>query len=408
VAAARPTFLVRPAPRSSRILDQRTLLVGFSVSSSLLALALLLAYRSQKRFPGLEWWSAAGLITGTVPLQVAAADDLQPLGGLGATLSLIAALSCIGAGMARYTGRKFPLAAYLGAAIAWTLVEAGGAAGGVPLRYRMGLFALLTAGLAAAAAAQLVRSGLTAKLASHRLTAGLFFLLSAFATVRGLWILMFGLGSTQFGPSMIHPIGLLTFQAIQTVTSVSLLAMVWSRLDQELQEQLRTVEELSIQDPLTGALNRRGFARHVEPQFDAARRHDRPFSLICLDLDHFKRVNDTHGHDAGDAVLQLLVATLLPHLRASDHVARMGGEEFVVALPETGFEGALILAERLREAVEASPAELNSGPLPATCSFGVAGRLPHDAEISQLLSRADAALYEAKRSGRNRVCASSG
>jgi diguanylate cyclase (GGDEF)-like protein len=391
------------------MLDQRTLLVGFSVSSSLLALALLLAYRSQKRFPGLEWWSAAGLITGTVPLQVAAADDLQLLGGaLGATLSLIAALSCIGAGMARYTGRKFPLTAYLGVAVAWTTIETVGSAAGLPLRYRIGPFALLTAGLAAAAATQLVRSGLTSKLASHRLTAGLFFLMSAFAAGRGLWILVFGLGSTQFGPGMIHPYGLLTFQAIQTLISVSLLAMVWSRLDQELQEQLRTVEELSIQDPLTGALNRRGFARHVEPQFDAARRHDRPFSLICLDLDHFKRVNDTHGHDAGDAVLRLLVTTLLPHLRASDHVARMGGEEFVVALPETGLEGALTLAERLREAVEASPAELSSGALPVTCSFGVAGRQPDDAELSQLLSRADAALYEAKRSGRNRVCASPG
>ncbi|WP_353512873.1 GGDEF domain-containing protein [Thermus sp. LT1-2-5] len=152
-------------------------------------------------------------------------------------------------------------------------------------------------------------------------------------------------------------------------------------------------------DFLTGLRNRRYLELVLERELFRVQRYGRPLSLITLDLDGFKGVNDTFGHEAGDRVLKALAECLERHIRQSDRAVRLGGEEFAVLLPETELPQALALAERLRQAV----ALLKVPPVPQlSASFGVAQAAPTDSPLS-LLKRADEALYRAKRKGKNRV-----
>ena len=169
----------------------------------------------------------------------------------------------------------------------------------------------------------------------------------------------------------------------------------------ELEAANRALDLQARTDALTGLLNRRGFEAQMSFALALARRSGRPLSLIAVDVDHFKRVNDTHGHEAGDEVLRRLARTLQDWLRASDVVARLGGEEFVALLPDTDLAGAQSIAQALVAAVAAQQDPLVGA---ITVSAGVARlRGPQDTG-ADLLRRGDAALYAAKDQGRNRVC----
>ncbi len=165
-----------------------------------------------------------------------------------------------------------------------------------------------------------------------------------------------------------------------------------------------TLLDLSTKDPLTGLANRGNALSEFQNRFGLSLRYDRPLSVVMCDLDHFKQVNDAHGHGAGDFVLQAFGDRVRANLREADLAGRIGGEEFLVVMPETDLGGGRQFAERLRKALAASPLQLPSGPLEVTCSLGVAERLGTDQDPGQLLARADAALYQAKAGGRNRVC----
>ena len=169
----------------------------------------------------------------------------------------------------------------------------------------------------------------------------------------------------------------------------------------EANERLKT---LASRDSLTEIYNRRYFLELASHELDRARRNGRPVSLLMIDLDHFKRVNDTHGHAAGDAVLRAVVGGIRSHLRDIDLFARIGGEELVVLMPETGLAAARIVAERLRQAVADTlipiPGDKTIG---VTASFGLALAAQPPEPLPDLMERADQALYAAKRGGRNRV-----
>lgn len=164
-----------------------------------------------------------------------------------------------------------------------------------------------------------------------------------------------------------------------------------------------TLLDQSTRDPLTGLGNRGATLTELQGRFDLSRRHGRPLSVIMCDLDHFKTINDTHGHGAGDAVLAAFGDRVRANLRGTDLAGRIGGEEFLLILPETDSEGAMLLAERLRVAVSETLVSLAPEDLHVTCSLGVAERGPEDRDGGALLGRADGALYLAKRDGRNRV-----
>lgn len=162
----------------------------------------------------------------------------------------------------------------------------------------------------------------------------------------------------------------------------------------------------ALHDPLTGAGNRRLFLDATARLLAIRRRHVRPFALISLDLDLFKRVNDTHGHANGDKVLKAVAETLTHNLRGEDVLARIGGEEFAILMPETGKAEAANAAERHRQAIEAIVVPTSKGAIRITCSFGVTEGEPQDSAPDAVMQRADEALYRAKREGRNRVVVS--
>jgi diguanylate cyclase (GGDEF)-like protein len=164
------------------------------------------------------------------------------------------------------------------------------------------------------------------------------------------------------------------------------------------------LEVLATRDSLTRAYNRGAFLQRSEEALALAARGGRPLSLLLLDIDRFKSINDTHGHPVGDEVIRTLASTCQATLRVVDVLGRLGGEEFAITLPETDGPGALRVAERLREAVAQVRVPVGATHLGFTVSIGVAIWTPGE-PVDRLLSRADEALYAAKNSGRNRVCA---
>lgn len=163
------------------------------------------------------------------------------------------------------------------------------------------------------------------------------------------------------------------------------------------------LHRLASVDPLTGVANLRHFNAQACREMELAFRHGQTLSVIMLDVDHFKRINDTWGHAIGDLALKALIDALMQELRETDLLGRMGGEEFAVLLPMTDLDGALQLAERLRLAADSVRVALPSGLLKFTISLGVAERKSGEGDFEQLLSRADHAMYQAKRGGRNQV-----
>lgn len=181
---------------------------------------------------------------------------------------------------------------------------------------------------------------------------------------------------------------------------------VYVAIARDVTEAVRARQELfalATKDALTGLRNRRYFLEGAETEFARARRHGRGFSLLILDVDHFKKVNDTYGHAAGDRCLQGLAEVCNRNLREVDLIGRLGGEEFAVAMPEADLATARQVAERLRQQIAENEVAGDQGPLRITVSIGVSSARPEDKGLDQTLRRADQALYAAKNSGRNRV-----
>ena len=171
----------------------------------------------------------------------------------------------------------------------------------------------------------------------------------------------------------------------------------------DIVQQAQELERLATTDGMTGIYNRRHFLTLAELEWNKACRYNRPLTLLMLDIDYFKSINDAYGHQAGDEVIVHLANLAGSCKRTTDVLARLGGEEFALLLPETDLPQAQIFAERLREEVAAHPLVVTSQPIRATISIGVAAKSPKTTTLPKLINVADKALYEAKRAGRNRV-----
>ena len=219
--------------------------------------------------------------------------------------------------------------------------------------------------------------------------------LSALNTL-GIFVLPWGVAL----PTFIHgglPVALFTVVGILMLGTM--LARERRRVDTE-----RLLRDAALCDPLTGLSNRRAFSGAIDRIVAGAVRNDSPLSLLMLDIDHFKEVNDARGHDAGDAVLVALSRVLERGVRQSDLVARFGGEEFAILLPSTSLDGAYQLAERLRCAVRDCDIQHDGVLLHVTVSIGVSTLAPNADRPDTLIKAADVALYCAKTNGRDRVC----
>lgn len=216
---------------------------------------------------------------------------------------------------------------------------------------------------------------------------------------------------TEITQESLKLLGMLTKQAALVMEN----ALLYDHLKQKqesLEQANAAIKILSVTDPLTGAFNRGYLSEHLVAEIKRARRYQRPLALILCDIDHFKEVNDTHGHQVGDTVLKEFVLRLKALIRAElDWIVRFGGEEFLLVLPDTASEGAGLLAERLRQAICSTSFSISAGSLEISASFGVHSLNPafetgikEDAALAEdMIKTADLHLYQAKNSGRNRV-----
>lgn len=231
---------------------------------------------------------------------------------------------------------------------------------------------------------------------SHLLTATAFLALAGVLILRIVYEgLRDGTLASAFAPTPMQTAVFALAAFSPTVATLGFVLMCGDRLHQELERQATI-------DSLTGISNRRTLGELATRAIAAAHRHRRSLGLLLLDADHFKRINDVYGHEVGDEALQLIAATLQCELRSEDLLGRLGGEEFVIVLPDADDAAARAGAERLRHAVEATEFSAQHRRIPLSISVGVAVIDDND-DFASLLRRADQAMYAAKRAGRNRV-----
>ncbi|HQY75460.1 MAG TPA: GGDEF domain-containing protein [Rhodoferax sp.] len=194
-----------------------------------------------------------------------------------------------------------------------------------------------------------------------------------------------------------HPVNMVA-QIVANVGQILITVAILVAWREEAEAKLRAQ---AFTDHLTGLPNRHGWDERARVLFDQAQRHDSPLALIMLDLDHFKRINDTHGHEAGDQVLRMVGRVLQSNRRSSDLAARLGGEEFALLLPQTDMTAAVLFEHRLREAFLQAGQEFPQGAV--NYSAGLAMLRPSDHSLTELIIRADNGLYQAKALGRGRL-----
>ena len=377
--------------------DTPTLLIILIVSNFLMAGAMWVAFAGRFR-EGLGQWTGALVVQGMAWLLVAGSVGLPELAAIAAANALLAyCWSLQMSALLEFHKRPTPRWLLYGPVIIAFLVFF------IYLpepRARLSVSGLVFGVAQFVTGAALLHYRIAAEHRTRWLLAGSFFLMSG-----GLLWLGF---TAWFEPEAILPTSgasdapgpaLLAFYAVTIASSFAFILMHKERSDRE-------TYELATTDSLTGVYNRRTFKELAEPQLSRSRRGHLPVSLLMLDLDHFKRINDTYGHLAGDDVLKAFAVLVRNCLRKEDLLARYGGEEFVVLLPGAAPPAAAILAERIREEVAARPFDANGHLVRVTVSQGVASEagdtLP---SLEAMLGRADEALYSAKNQGRNRVVA---
>jgi diguanylate cyclase (GGDEF)-like protein len=191
---------------------------------------------------------------------------------------------------------------------------------------------------------------------------------------------------------------------VTTIGLLSYLSGLYYRLVSKVEKQLT---HLATTDPLTGLHNRRSMTDLATYEIVQRKRHGDPLSVVLADVDHFKQINDRHGHEVGDAVLAALSLALREAVREQDSIARWGGEEFLILMPQASLEQARMVADRLREQVSQMAFQAGGQPLTVTMTLGVSGHRMDEA-LDQVISRADTALYQGKRDGRDQVVTAAG
>lgn len=379
-------------------LDPRTLLFSLILTNALtVACLLVVANGNGERREGLSKWAAAMLFETLTWTLVAARGAIPDVFSLVLANALKAGShALVLAAIAEFQRRSVPRWQYavpVALAVLMTAVLAD------DIRGRF-IWGSLIYGFQLALIARLLLTD--AETRAGRAWRLLFSGIFAVMFVLGLRILAALTSASEFAQPqnaiMPHPVQIISYVAIMATTllgSIGFVLMVKERTDRE-------IRELAMTDSLTGVPNRRALMELAEHTL--ARRSTAPMALMMIDVDNFKRINDNFGHLAGDAVLRQVARLLTGRLRGGDVMGRYGGEEFCVIAPDTDIEGALTLAESLREIISFKPIAVEHGELPVTVSIGIAHCPAGPArELKQILLEADAALYAAKEGGRDRV-----
>jgi diguanylate cyclase (GGDEF)-like protein len=354
--------------------------------------AMLLFFGKQEDIPALKWWGTAYLLgAASVALWTLASNTLGEM--LSLALNAVGFVACgmVWNASRVFHGRKPNLPGLVLGAVAWVAAAVTLAPEAIAMRLTIG------AGIVA------VYAALTAtELWSERRR-----------TLQGRWpaiVVPVMHGFVLMLPillgDLLHPqdgkfsasIWVTMFAIELVLYAVGTVFLIFVLVSERTVTAHKTAASM---DPLTGMFNRRGFAEATSRVIEREAKAGRPVTVMIFDIDHFKSINDRFGHPAGDEILKLFATIVLNTLRISDLSGRIGGEEFAALLP-CSLEEAVIAAERVREAFEASGIMDDTGPVDTTVSIGVAGG-PAGTELEVLLAAADTALYQAKRGGRNRV-----
>ena len=381
-------------------LDPRTLLFSLILTDALMVLCLLVVVHGQagsKRLEGLEKWAGAIFldmlvwIIGDVHMSFPDAIMVILAHGLKAA-SFAMALAAI----CEFQHKRVPNWQYI-APIAATLIVAYMLVDDVRGRFVWNgliyIFQLLLIARALLADNE-ARSGRAWWLLFGGVNIFmLMMVLRAFVALTGHH--EFAQAASNASPQPVQIVAFVAIMAATLLGSIGFVLMVKERSDREIMQ-------LAMTDSLTRIPNRRALMERAEQVL--ARRSGAPLALLMIDVDHFKLINDNHGHPAGDEVLRNVADALSERLRVQDLLGRYGGEEFCAVLPDTDSAGALKLAESLRESIAATPFDTEKGRLPVTVSIGISLCPEHATRaLSDVLNEADAALYTAKQAGRNRV-----
>lgn len=384
-------------------MDVRTLLVGITCLEVSLFLGMFIYWRSQRTYPGFGSWTFCNLamLLGCLFLGLEGWLTLALTQTLGNTLFVVAAQFRLRAirdflGGPRHPRWEWLLAPLTLAALTWyTLVQPSWPLRTLVVSLPIALLALLGVRLLWQAQAPGLRT-------LYRATAAAVMIYVLALLLRAVLVLPLPADSGLFMVSPWQSLYFLVGVMVEVFWNLTFVMLNSQRLAIELTETRNELARLASIDPLTGALNRRSLLARGELEFGRTRRHGRPLAVLALDLDHFKQVNDTLGHAAGDRVLVTLVQLCQEQLRINDALGRLGGDEFVALLPETDLEGARRVAERLRLA---SAQGLSNGleglEQALSISLGLSVSHPRDADLHELLERADLALYQAKQAGRD-------
>jgi len=375
-------------------LDVNTLLLTLVLVQVLIASTLWAAISPGARHGVMSWTLSLGMQGAVFMLLALRTPEVHLTSIVLANLFGALSLTLQADALLRFRGSRLHPAWLAGIPVAMaTLMWALGGSEALRFALNGAIFGAGMVGLAILA----IRTSQPESTQGRRLLAGGYLLEGAMMLARALALTVVpeAFESARLAGSVPAASALVAF-VVALVTSMGFLLMHRERRE-------ASVSRLATIDSLTGIFNRRSFFELGEKSLAYGRRHGTPVSLVLLDLDHFKQINDSLGHHAGDGVLRHFVGVVQACLRKEDVLTRYGGEEFCVLLPVSGPEVAHPLAERIRTAVERARFEHEGERLTITTSAGVATALPGEGTLESLVQHADAALYAAKREGRNRV-----
>lgn len=382
-----------PAP----ILDIRTLVLIYVGINIGLAAVLIYLWRVQRNYPPARDWAIGSLLFAIGLFLFALRTRVPPVvSEILSNLFLLPGLMIFNYGVIKATGRRPPLRIGLafgvlaiGLLIWFTLGSWGKPAASLSHNMVFVIVHLYTA-----------YACLRATTAKGNHTFSILAILFAALALACMWRVAGGIFGLTFSFAPTTP--RLFWISTSLIASPMIVVLLTLHTSQRLQEEIHAQAR---RDALTGAFNRRAFTEFAEREWSRSVRHGHPFAVLSVDIDHFKILNDQHGHQTGDLALIQVSKAAEAALRADDIWCRHGGEEFVALLPDSTMAQAMIVAERLRASVENTAIDSSKGRLNVTVSVGVAEYAPTRTSFSEVLAISDAALYQAKGAGRNRVAA---